>query len=422
MFPIVFNADENYIKFSAVLITSIVKNTNLSKSFKELCKQNPKNFIEKYEHLNYDSLSKKEQKEGYIFHILSNFVSDETRKKLEKLCEELSLIYPCEIRIHIIDEKEFEGFPRSGAAHKNYLPYYRLKAFDFIKDLQKCLYLDSDMLCLCDIRELFAIDLKDKFVACVGDSGSKRRKIKFKENGEEKIFYYDKNYFNSGFLLINTHAYETVCEQCQSLAKQITYTKTADQNLLNAIIKKEQQLKLPFAYNFVTHAFCYVICKDEDKNRLNYTREEFSKSAKEPKILHLGYKPWKFLRSFSDLSGKDVGEYWWDMALQTPAFKEELLELREQIKDYSKEYTSLGLSALDALKSWNCLKIHHLIKDKNSGKELSNEVDKLDGSTYGLCILLAEVIEHARNRNKSSFGAILKLAKILYHFKKYGIR
>ena len=165
-----------------------------------------------------------------------------------------------------------------------------------------------------------------------------------------------------------------------------------------------------------------MICKDEDKNLLNYTREEFLKSAKEPKILHFGYKPWKFLRSFSDLSGKDVGEYWWDMALQTPAFKEELLELREQIKNYSREYTSLGLSALDALKSWNFFKIHHLIKDKNSGKELSNEVDKLDGSTYGLCILLAEVIEHARNRNKSSFGAILKLAKILCHFRKYGVK
>lgn len=188
MFHIVFNADENYIKFSAVLITSIVKNTNLSKSFKELCEQSPKDFIEKYEHLNYDSLSEKEQKEGYIFHILSNFVSDETQKKLEKLCEELNLIYPCQIHIHIIDEKEFEHFPKSGAAYKTYIPYYRLKAPFFVEDLQKCLYLDSDMLCLCDIRELFAIDLKDKILAVINDKGSKRRKIKFKKMARKECF------------------------------------------------------------------------------------------------------------------------------------------------------------------------------------------------------------------------------------------
>ena len=35
MFHICFNADENYIKYTAVLITSIVKSTDTSKSFKD---------------------------------------------------------------------------------------------------------------------------------------------------------------------------------------------------------------------------------------------------------------------------------------------------------------------------------------------------------------------------------------------------
>ncbi|WP_170999486.1 hypothetical protein [Campylobacter sp. MIT 12-5580] len=35
MFHIVFNADENYIKYCAVLMTSIVKNTDTSKNFKD---------------------------------------------------------------------------------------------------------------------------------------------------------------------------------------------------------------------------------------------------------------------------------------------------------------------------------------------------------------------------------------------------
>ena len=35
MFHICFAADENYIKYTAVLITSIVKSTDTSKSFKD---------------------------------------------------------------------------------------------------------------------------------------------------------------------------------------------------------------------------------------------------------------------------------------------------------------------------------------------------------------------------------------------------
>lgn len=33
MFHIVFSADDKYIKYTAVVITSIVKNTNVSKDF-----------------------------------------------------------------------------------------------------------------------------------------------------------------------------------------------------------------------------------------------------------------------------------------------------------------------------------------------------------------------------------------------------
>ena len=35
MFHIVFNADENYIKYTAVLINSIIKNTDKNKKFKD---------------------------------------------------------------------------------------------------------------------------------------------------------------------------------------------------------------------------------------------------------------------------------------------------------------------------------------------------------------------------------------------------
>lgn len=45
MFHICFAADERYIKYSAVLITSIVKNTNHQKDFKDFFKTNSINNV-----------------------------------------------------------------------------------------------------------------------------------------------------------------------------------------------------------------------------------------------------------------------------------------------------------------------------------------------------------------------------------------
>ncbi len=55
MYHIVFHADENYIKYTSVLIISIIKNTD------------PKNHF---------------QNKPYSFYILNNFVGEETREKL----------------------------------------------------------------------------------------------------------------------------------------------------------------------------------------------------------------------------------------------------------------------------------------------------------------------------------------------------
>lgn len=139
------------------------------------------------------------------------------------------------------------------------------------------------MLVLFDIRELFAIDLSDKVAAVVGDCGTKRRKIKFVDSGKKQIHYFDENYFNSGFLLINRTEYkkQNIEEKCENLASSCTYITAADQDLLNVVFPTSMLLKLPVAFNFQTKNFCYTICNNESrKYLLNYTREEFTKVSK----------------------------------------------------------------------------------------------------------------------------------------------
>lgn len=422
MFHIFFSADKNYIPYTAVLITSIIKNTNPQKSFKDFC-ATPSITAgnQPYPTLEYDSLSKESREEGYAFHILSDSIPNDLQTTLQNFIHQLNTFYPCTLQIHCIDDNDFSHFPISGAAHSSHLPYYRLKWQDYLKPTpQKCLYLDSDMLVLCDLRELFALNLGENILAAVGDCGSKNRKIKYKEKGQKRTFHFDENYFNSGFLLINSQKYiqEKIWEECENLAQKCTYIKAADQDLLNFTIPANQCLKLPFAYNFQCITFLYVLCKDECKKRLNYTRAEFNESFKNPKILHYGEKPWKFLQSYQDSKGNNINDIWWQYAKQTPIFGEYLLQQKPQITDY-KLFAILGYYALQYTSSLlGHFHLSKLLKNNNDSK-LLQETSRIPISQFGLCCVLGEVILYARKHKKGILNIIPKLHKIKRQYKKY---
>ncbi|QOR00893.1 glycosyltransferase family 8 protein [Campylobacter sp. 2014D-0216] len=394
MYHIVFSADESYIKYTAVLITSIVFNTNKHQKMRN---------------------------EKYYFHILSNFVSNKNRNKLLKLQNTLDKLFPCEIIIHIQNDNDFINFPNSGAAHSLKIPYYRLKlSLIFNKNIEKCLYLDSDMLCMCDIRKIFTIDLHNKIAGVVGDLGSKKNKIKYIENNKKIIHRFDENYFNSGFLLINLKEWNkhNIEQKCEDLASKCYYIKAADQDLLNAVIKPQHQLKFDFSYNFSTVAFCYVICKDESKNRLNYTRSEFNIASKNPKILHYGEKPWRFLKSYFDYNNKNINDHWWQIAENTPIFNRELLKNKLKTNTHLL-CAGLGQELLKATLKFNLFKIYFLIKRTNDDSRYIYQAKKIQDNIFGVCCILGTAILYARNSNKNFFSVYFKSLKIIYHFKKY---
>ncbi|WP_297813780.1 glycosyltransferase [uncultured Helicobacter sp.] len=154
MFHIVFSADENYIPYTAVLIASIVQNTDTSKGFERLCQSSNMGDNSAIRNLKAESLN--ERQEGYIFHILSNSVNEQTREKLERLEKSLTEIYPCTIQVHIMQECDFKRFPKCGAAHSNYLPYYRLKMDTFLnREVEKFLYLMNTSVAIPIMRCLY---------------------------------------------------------------------------------------------------------------------------------------------------------------------------------------------------------------------------------------------------------------------------
>ena len=89
--------------------------------------------LKSYKKLDYETLSDDEKSEGYIFHILTDKISENTRQKLKNLAKNLSEIYPCEIKIHICDDSIFDGLPKFKG---NYLAWFRIFIRNYVSNAQ----------------------------------------------------------------------------------------------------------------------------------------------------------------------------------------------------------------------------------------------------------------------------------------------
>ncbi|WP_278824274.1 glycosyltransferase family 8 protein [Helicobacter pullorum] len=431
MFHIVFNADEKYIPYAAVLMTSIIKNTNPNKTFADFCVDSNQNetinssggggHLENPNNLNpaftKESQTSQIQKsinqelksyldstlqdstdsnhnftnEGYVFHILSDFVSDESRLKLKNLKDSLCLIYPCEICIHILSDEEFRDSPKWKG---NYLAYYRLKIPSVLpKEVNKCLYLDIDMLALGDIREVFAIELGDKMAGVVGDFISYCDvKMPLKADKERFDNFKLKEYFNSGFLLMNLKLWREyhIERQCFEILLRYVLIRCPDQDILN-IVLRDKVLVLSQKYNFFNRINLDIHCKDSSNRRNNYdyTLDETRWALENTLIVHyLDTKPWDKIYAcgmndkYELISLRALRKYtykfykpWWEMALQTPIFNQELLNRLLELNELNIEKYSRFLA--EKLKARDEITEKKLVEVANTNKEQSIKISQL---------------------------------------------
>jgi lipopolysaccharide biosynthesis glycosyltransferase len=123
--------------------------------------------------------------------------------------------------------------------------YYRLLAAQLLPtDLKKVLYLDSDIVVRCSLRDLWNTNLTDRALAAVSNYEDEARKALGLPDGTK--------YFNSGVLLINLQFWRenNVPERAISFIKnnpqKVQYW---DQDALNAILI-DQWIELPPYWNW----------------------------------------------------------------------------------------------------------------------------------------------------------------------------
>jgi len=236
-------------------------------------------------------------------YILTTGLSEENLQKISDI-DKLST-NNFSFKIIEITPKDFAEFPT--VRKLGLMTNARLKIHKLIPDLDKILYLDCDIVAVCDIKKCYDYEFSknELFGACM-DYVSPQKAERINVN------YHD--YFNAGVLLMNLSKmreidFSTYCERCLS-SDELTIKN--DQDLLNAVVKHANLswLRMDARWN----TFGDISFKKIKKTKLYNNELYLIKDAlKNPGIIHYtGIKPttYNYRARFKDI--------FWNYAVKSP--------------------------------------------------------------------------------------------------------
>ena len=293
--PIVFAFNNDYCKYFAVALKSLIENSN--------------------KQLFYDII------------IFTSDISERNKKLLkEMLPENFSL------RFYNVSKYITKLLNNIELITLNYWSvemYYRIVIPLIMRDYKKVLYADSDIIFNNNIDEIFNIDFENKQLLAISDSFnliSTLEEVQTRNIYNEKVLKLNKEdtYFNSGILMFNIQAIESenYKEKIKEAFTNITETYCPDQDILNYIFKKNIKLidqKWNMQYHIpIYHQNDYTHL---DKKLLN----EYQIAYQNPTIIHYtsGIKPW-----FKPQ--ENLAEFFWKYARKTDYYEEILLAMQNK--------------------------------------------------------------------------------------------
>lgn len=195
---------------------------------------------------------------------------------------------------------------------------YRLTMPKILKNIEKVIYLDTDILVNCDIKQINDIDIRDWFIAAVLDN-EYMRKLYVKTKYYQKAGLDYNDYFNAGVLLMNlTSINKNIDLLKESISILNKYKKFSDQDVLNIIFKNR------------------TLFVDDKLNNLiniqNIKENELKDVLRRQAILHFaGYlKPW-------NCANKEIIKLYYSYMAKTPWIKNND-DIIAVMSDISNEY------------------------------------------------------------------------------------
>ncbi len=245
MIEIVLATDDNYLKYCAVCMFSILKNTTSK----------------------------------IRFHIFDSGVSEYAKQKIL----EYKKIFGCEISFYSMAKVKMPKF-RLNREHITMPAYYRLYIPSLLSDtIEKAIYLDCDIVVNKDIKELWDYDIEKYYAGTIEDETSI-------ENNERLNLLKSHIYFNSGVLLLNLKKLREINlpEECFKYYEN-NFEKIIlnDQDLLNGVFNGKC-LNLPLKFNINNQMLA-----GQDGSH-NYSKEDEKEAIENGVIFHYTaqQKPW----------------------------------------------------------------------------------------------------------------------------------
>jgi lipopolysaccharide biosynthesis glycosyltransferase len=229
----------------------------------------------------------------YNLYVLESNLDIEYKYQLEKhLTENFKLFF-----VDVAKEKDILDGKISLRDYYTCATYYRLFIPLLFEDMDKCLYLDSDIVVLDDIAKLYNFNLGDNLVGACMDEVLSLNPV-FKEYADRFVGVHHMRYFNAGILLMNLKEFrkQNIFDKFIKLMRRKSFPVAQDQDYLN-VLCKNQVRTLPLAWN---------------KTPIN----QFYFNNKHVKIAHfkMSYKPWKY-------KGVLYEEHFWKYAKQTEYYR-----------------------------------------------------------------------------------------------------
>ena len=216
-------------------------------------------------------LSQASEEDSYKFYIVTDYISEDNRAKFEQL----KSIKDFELEYIEVKNEDYENI--RGGKHLHISQFYRLALLK-LEAVDKLLYLDSDTICLHDIRELYETDIENYAMAGAEDIMGRRMKQKY-------CLHPMATYVNSGVLLLNLK--ETRKVDIFAILNNLPETFVAgdfgDQDIINHVFQDKilpVDIKWNYSYPFATTYFDV---------------EYYQSIQNNPYIIHwiTDIKPWK---------------------------------------------------------------------------------------------------------------------------------
>lgn len=244
--------------------------------------------------------------------------------------------------------------------------YYRLMLPQLIKQYDKVIYLDVDVIVLQDLREFYSIEIKDYYIAGV-------KALSYVNSSQSEKDYYKSiglldisQYINAGVTLWNLDKIRKDNLQLKLLELALNNYSSMDQDVINVAFYNEIK-HLDLKYNLMTKY------QDEFLNRndvtdIVYGNNKIIEAINNPVIIHYAndLKPW------SENSQGWLIDYWYEYEKKSLLKCKKTKDLLSIYYEFMQEYKSKKIIFWGA-----SLFLQELIEKKNlEGFNIIGVVDK----------------------------------------------